>query len=158
MVAGQPLRDERLLDAIEPAGVLETRKLMDGERYLVILDEAIGRDGGSRVLSVVPGENGAWFIDEVGRMSQPQIDAAGTPIVDQEISPARATEFSATPAADRFPHELTVSVADLACETGSVTCDVRDGTPSSLHEQRVFRWVHGRTTRSLPICRSPSPS
>ncbi len=70
---------------------------MDGDRYLVVLDETGGNGDTSRVLSVVPGENGAWYVDEVGRMTEPQIDAAGTPIVDQEEISARATEYRMPP-------------------------------------------------------------
>jgi hypothetical protein len=135
--------------------VIETRKLMDGERYLVVLDETIGRDGDSRVLSVVLGENGAWYIDEVGSMTEPQVDAAGTPIIDEAEFSARATEFAATPVADRFPHALTISVADLAAANEDPwICDVQNGTPipcSSGGLHRLGPWAYNELPANLPF-------
>ena len=67
--AGLPLQISMFwLPATKPE-MVETRKLMDGDRYLVVLDESPGNSDDSRVLSVVPGENGAWYVDEVGRMT-----------------------------------------------------------------------------------------
>jgi hypothetical protein len=153
--AGQPLQLSSFwLPATEPVA-LETRKLMDGERYLVVLDETIGNSSDLRVLSVVAGENGAWYIDEVGRMTEPQVNAAGTPIVDQEEISARATEYAATPAADRFPHELTVSVADLALANQDPwTCDVKDGTPIPCTSNGLFLmgpWAYNEIPANLPF-------
>ncbi len=135
--------------------ILETRKLLDGERYLVVLDEPGGNGETSRVLSVVPGENGAWYIDEVGRMTEPEIDALGTPIIDQEEISARATEYAATPAASRFPHELTVSVADIgAANVNPWICDVQDGTPVPCSTGGLFRigpWAYNELPANLPF-------
>lgn len=124
-VAGQPLQLSAFWMPTNPLVVRETRKLLDGERYLVVLDDAIGRDGGSRVLSVVPGDDGAWYIDEVGHMSQPEINADGTPIAVADL-----TDVTPVPPVERFPHELTMSIADLAVANQVLwTCDVQDGTP-----------------------------
>ncbi|HET9660332.1 MAG TPA: cupredoxin domain-containing protein, partial [Thermomicrobiales bacterium] len=95
-----------------------------------VLAEQGGNGDTSRVLSVVPGEDGQWFIDEVGRMTEPEVDALGTPIVDQEEISARATEYASTPVTDRFPLELTVSITDIASASESSTfCAVAGGTP-----------------------------
>lgn len=135
--------------------VRETRKLMDGDRYLVVLDETVGRSGDSRVLSVVSGENGQWFIDEVGRMTQPDVDAAGTPIVDQEEISARATEYASTPAADRFPHEQTIRVADIAAaNVDPFICDVQNGTAvpcSTGGLQGLGPWGYNEIPANLPF-------
>lgn len=142
------------LPATKPV-VLETRKLMNGDGYLVVLDEKMGSSGDSRVLSVVPGENGAWYIDEVGRMTEPEIDAAGTPIVDQAEISARATEYAATPAAHRFPHELTVSVADLAdANANPYVCDVQNGTPITCSTgglQPLGPWNYNEIPANIPF-------
>ena len=153
--SGQPLQIHSFwLPASKPVA-LDIRKLMAGDRYLVILDEPGGIGDTSRVLSVVPGENGAWYIDEVGRMTKPQIDAAGTPIVDQTEIAARATESAATPAAGRFPHELTVSVADLALANQKPQiCDVQDGTPVPCTSGGLFRvgpWFYNEIPADLPF-------
>ncbi len=135
--------------------VLETRKLMNGDGYLVILDESGGTGDSTRVLSVVPGENGAWYVDEVGRMTEPQVDALGTPIVDQEGMSARATEYAATPVTDRFPPELTVSVADIAsANVHPYICDVQDGTPvpcSTGGLQGLGPWAYNEIPANLPF-------
>jgi hypothetical protein len=153
--AGLPLQISMFwLPATKPE-VVETRKLMDGDRYLVVLDEPMGNSDDSRVLSVVPGENGAWYIDEVGRMTQPQVDSAGTPIVDQEEISANATEFAATPAADRFPLQLTISVADLAVANQDPwICDVQNGTPIPCTSGGLFRvgpWAYNELPANLPF-------
>ena len=153
--AGLPLElNAWWMPATKPV-VLETRKLMDGDRYLVVLDEKIGSSDDSRVLSVVPGEDGSWYIDEVGRMTQPQVDAAGTPIVDQEEISARATEYAATPVTDRFPTELTVSVADIAdANENPNICDVREGTPvvcSTGGLQKLGPWWYNEIPANLPF-------
>lgn len=115
--------------------VLETRKLMDGDRYLVVLAESGGGRDTSQVLSVVSGENGAWYIDEAGSMTQPEIDAAGTPIVDQEAISARATEYAATPATSRFPsaHHLDCRSRDRQRQSASLRFSRR-------HADSVFQW------------------
>ena len=109
----------------------------------------------SRVLSVVPGENGAWYVDEVGRMTEPQVDALGTPIVDQEEISARATEYAATPVTDRFPPELTVSVADLARgDENPYTCDFQNGTPFPCGNNGLFRigpWAYNEIPANTPF-------
>lgn len=141
------------LPATQPT-IVETRKLKDGERYLVVVDE-LGESGTTRVLSVVPGEGGAWYIDEVGRMTEPQIDAAGTPIVDQEEISARATEYASTPVTARFPHELTVSIGDVAAaNVDPWICDVQDGTPIPCPSGGLFRvgpWVYNEIPANLPF-------
>lgn len=135
--------------------VVEIRKLMDGDRYLVVLDESRGNGDTSRVLSVVPGEDGAWFIDEVGRMTQPEVDAAGTPIVDQAEIAANATEYAATPVTDRFPAELTVSVADFAAANiDPWICGVQASTPipctnGGLH--RIGPWAYNEIPANIPF-------
>ena len=150
--AGLPLElNTWWIPATKPV-VLETRKLMDGDRYLVVLDERMGNTDDSRVLSVVPGANGAWYVDEVGRMTKPEVDALGTPIVDQEEVSARATEYAATPVTDRFPPELTVSVADLAVSNENPPiCNVQDGTPVPCTSAGIFRVGPWATTRFRPI-------
>jgi len=135
--------------------IVETRKLASGNRYLVVLDESGNNGETTRVLSVVPGEDGRWFIDEVGRMTQPEIDAAGTPIVDQAAVSARATEWAATPAADRFPHELTISVSDLAAANANpYVCDFQNGTPipcstGGLHP--MGPWNYNEIPANIPF-------
>lgn len=130
--------------------VLETRKLMDGERYLVVLDETIGRDGDSRALSVVPGENGAWYIDEVGRMTQPELNEAGTPIAIAEIS-----DVAPIPPVDRFPHQLTMSIADLeVANQDPWTCDFEAGTPvpcRSMGLSRLGPWGPNELPGEIPF-------
>ncbi len=153
--AGLPLEINGFwLPSTKPV-VLETRKLMDGDRYLVVLDESGGNGETSRVLSVVPGENGAWYVDEVGRMTQPEIDAAGTPVVDQEEISARATEYASTPVTDRYPQELTVSVADIAAaNVDPWICDMQDGTPvpcSNGGLQRFGPWTYNELPANLPF-------
>jgi hypothetical protein len=153
--AGLPLKINAFwLPASQPV-VLDTRKLMNENGYLVVLDEPGGSGDTSRVLSVVPGENGAWYIDEVGSMTEPQIDEAGTPIVDQAEISARATEFAATPVADRFPHELTVSVADLAVANQDPwICSEENGTPVPCTNAGLFRvgpWAYNELPANLPF-------
>ncbi len=153
--AGLPLEINSFwLPSAKPV-VLETRKLMNGDGYLVILDEPGGNGDTTRVLSVVPGENGAWYVDEVGRMTEPQVDALGTPIVDQEEVSARATEYAATPVTDRFPPELTVSVADLArANETPTTCDFENGTPVPCGNSGLFRigpWAYNEIPANTPF-------
>lgn len=150
-----PLRVNAFWSPSTKPMVIETRKLMDGDRYLVVLDEPGGNGETSRVLSVVPGENGQWFIDEVGRMTQPEVDALGTPIVDQEEISARATEYAATPAADRFPHEQTIRVADIAAANVDPSiCDVQAGTPVPCTTgglQGLGPWGYNELPANLPF-------
>ncbi len=79
----------------------------------------------------------------------------GTPIVDQEEISARATEFAAIPAADRFPHELTVSIADLAVANQDPwTCDMQNGTPIPCTNVGLFRvgpWTYNEIPANLPF-------
>lgn len=153
--AGLPLELNTFWMPTTQPVVLETRKLMDGDRYLVVLAESGGGRDTSQVLSVVSGENGAWYIDEAGSMTQPEIDAAGTPIVDQEAISARATEYAATPATSRFPHQLTISIADLATANANPhPCDFRDGTPIPCSNGGLSRpgpWAYNEIPANLPF-------
>jgi hypothetical protein len=148
--AGLPLEINVFwLPADQPV-VVETRKLLDGDRYLVVLDEPMGNSDDVRVLSVVPGENGAWYIDEVGRATQPQINAAGTPIFEFDDD-----DSTPIPAIERFPNELTVSVADLAlANQDPFTCDFKDGTPIPCTSGGLFRvgpWAYNEIPANLPF-------
>lgn len=154
--AGLPLEINAFWMPSTKPVIVETRKLMDGDRYLVVLDGPAEGDGTLRVLSVVPSENGAWYIDEVGLMTKPEVNAAGTPIVDQEEISARATEYAATPVADRYPHQLTVSVADIAeAQTQeSYTCAVHDETPVlcvGTGLSRVGPWGYNEIPANMPF-------
>ncbi|MBX3069434.1 MAG: hypothetical protein KF883_02900 [Thermomicrobiales bacterium] len=137
------------MPATRPVAV-ETRKLMDGERYLVVLDETIGLGGDSRVLSVVPGEDGSWYIDEVGRMTDPQIDAEGTPIASLDFS-----DVTPVPAVERFPHELTMAIADLTVANQfGLVCDFQDGTPVPCTDAGLWRigpWAPNELPASIPF-------
>ncbi len=148
--AGRPLQVDVFWMPSTPPVVVETRKLMDGERYLVVLDETIGRDGDSRVLSVVPGENGSWYIDEVGRMTEPQINAEGTPIAVADFS-----DVTPVPPTERYPHELTMSIADLAVANEfGFTCDVQDGTPipcTNMGLMRIGPWAPNELPADIPF-------
>ena len=128
--AGMPLEINTFwLPSTKPE-IVDVRKLMDGDRYLVVLTETTG-DGTQRVLSVVPGEDGAWYIDEVGSMTEPQIDAEGTPIIALPNVTAEGTPGATEPSfIDQFPHALTVSIGDLAVANANPwTCDEQNGTP-----------------------------
>lgn len=153
--AGLPLEINAFWTPMTKPVVLETRKLLDGDRYLVVLEEPGGNGESSRVLSVVPGEDGQWFIDEVGRMTKPEVDAAGTPIVDQAEISARATEHAATPVTNRFPSELTVSVADIAAaNVNPWICDMQNGTPvpcSTGGLQRLGPWAYNEIPANTPF-------
>jgi hypothetical protein len=153
--AGLPLEINAFWTPMTKPVVLETRKLMDGDRYLVVLDESIGRSGDSRVLSVVPGDDGAWYIDEVGRMTEPQIDAAGTPIVEKPVEVGEGTASGAPVDLSQFPHELTVSVADLAVANENPwTCDMQNGTPipcTSMGIQRMGPWAYNEVPANTPF-------
>jgi hypothetical protein len=143
------------LPSMKPV-VVEIRKLMDGDRYLVVLDEQGGNGDTSRVLSVVPGEDGSWYIDEVGRMTEPQIDAAGTPIIAEPVSVDEGTPGATDPSLiDRYPHELTVSVADLArANETPFTCDFQNGTPVPCGNSGLFRigpWVYNELPANVPF-------
>ncbi len=156
--AGLPLQINTFwLPSTEPV-VVETRKLMDGDRYLVVLDEQAWT-GESRVLSVVPGDDGTWYVDEVGLMTEPEIDPAGTPIVLEPVevgegTPGAGARDGILPV-DRFPHELTVSVADLSvANENPPTCDVQDGTPVPCTSAGIFKvgpWAYNEIPANTPF-------
>ena len=77
-------------------------------------------------------------------------------IIDEAEFAAQATEYAATPVTDRYPHQLTLSVDDLAASFESrPTCDVNTaGTPVPCDFWGIFNsgpWWYNELPANLPF-------